>query len=552
MRTVVGISLYVLVTMRDHPSTMRASGGNNDATTVPDDTPEPVMGVIVLPETASTRRRAAGPHAPRTEGTGRAEELGRFRELLQILPDAYLYTDVEGRILELNPAAEGLLGMEMAGEAQQLLDLVHPDDRAAVEHLLRSASMPTTQEARFRSAEGRGFVAEVRVSPEVRRRRRVGLVWLVRKVRDDVGVQDLSGDVLCQLPVLAYASDGNGRWEPQFVSPRLAELLGCSPEELGEAPGQWDEQIHPDDLERVVDGRQRVCRDRVPVKLDYRVLTRHGLVRWVRDEMRPHSTADAAIRGVVVDLSDLARDPQARTDVRRRGVDEDSAPADGRAHDNANKRTFLRLFLHDVRSPLAVAVAIVESLLREEGDLPADQRRSLLSRAVTNLAQIHHLLSEVLDIERLEQRRVVVRREATDVSAVVASVVAEMPENDHVISFEGTAQTVHTDPALVARAVRKLLENALTHTPLETCVWVTVRDDADGLLLSVEDDGVGVPDGLKERIFEAFERGTAPSTTAGFGLGLALVRHIAELLGGRAWVEDRPGGGAAFRLRLAR
>jgi signal transduction histidine kinase len=73
----------------------------------------------------------------------------------------------------------------------------------------------------------------------------------------------------------------------------------------------------------------------------------------------------------------------------------------------------------------------------------------------------------------------------------------------------------------------------------------------DGILLVVEDEGGGVPDQLKDAIFEPFRQGPGPaSASPGVGVGLSLVARFAELHGGRAWVEDRPGGGASFKVLL--
>jgi signal transduction histidine kinase len=82
-------------------------------------------------------------------------------------------------------------------------------------------------------------------------------------------------------------------------------------------------------------------------------------------------------------------------------------------------------------------------------------------------------------------------------------------------------------------------------------VWVSVREEDGGVCLSVEDDGPGVAADLRELIFEPFRQGPdAPSHSPGVGVGLTLVRRFAELHGGRAWVQEREGGGASFRVFL--
>src|SRR5581483_11717316 len=104
---------------------------------------------------------------------------------------------------------------------------------------------------------------------------------------------------------------------------------------------------------------------------------------------------------------------------------------------------------------------------------------------------------------------------------------------------------------MVERIVDNLLANAARHTPTGSLVSLSVRRNGDGVLIAVEDDGPGVPDDLKERIFEIFDRGRADSAAVpGTGIGLSLVAQFAALHGGCAWVEDRPGGGASFRVVL--
>jgi signal transduction histidine kinase len=112
---------------------------------------------------------------------------------------------------------------------------------------------------------------------------------------------------------------------------------------------------------------------------------------------------------------------------------------------------------------------------------------------------------------------------------------------------------VPIDAAKVERIVENLLANTVRHTPSDANVWVSVRPSVDpaGVELAVEDDGSGVPEDLRDTIFEPFRQGPdAPRHSPGVGVGLTLVRRFAELHGGRAWVQERTGGGASFRVVL--
>jgi signal transduction histidine kinase len=108
------------------------------------------------------------------------------------------------------------------------------------------------------------------------------------------------------------------------------------------------------------------------------------------------------------------------------------------------------------------------------------------------------------------------------------------------------------DAAKVERIVENLVANAVRHTPEGSSLWVRVQRSDDGVTIVVEDEGPGVPPDLREAVFEPFRQGPAKESvhSPGVGVGLSLVARFAELHGGRAWVEERPGGGASFRVFL--
>jgi PAS domain S-box-containing protein len=218
------------------------------------------------------------------------------------------------------------------------------------------------------------------------------------------------------------------------------------------------------------------------------------------------------------------------------------------------KGTFLQAVSHDLRTPLASVLGIAVTLQRHQHQLPAAEAADLLGRLGRSARKMDRLLNDLLDLDRLAQPTVTPQRERIDVGELVERVVKDASGElleDRPVHVEVCPLQLEVDPPKVERMVENLLANAARHTPPGTPVWVRVRPRDQGVLLVVEDAGPGVPEQLRETIFEPFRQGPRPASHApGLGVGLALVRVFAQLHGGRAWVQDRPGGGAAFQVHL--
>ena len=197
------------------------------------------------------------------------------------------------------------------------------------------------------------------------------------------------------------------------------------------------------------------------------------------------------------------------------------------------QRRMLSSASHELRSPLARVRMAIEMV-----DDPRPDRRELIEAAKGDIAELDELIDDLLLSSRLEARPIA--RETVDLGALA---VDEARKVGATASGAGVAQG---DPRALRRLVRNLAENAVRHG--ESAAHVAV----DGTRLVVEDRGPGIPESERERIFEPFYRPAnhREGSDGGVGLGLALVRQIAEKHGGRAWVESREGGGARFVVEL--
>jgi PAS domain S-box-containing protein len=218
------------------------------------------------------------------------------------------------------------------------------------------------------------------------------------------------------------------------------------------------------------------------------------------------------------------------------------------------KSSFLQAVSHDLRTPLASVLGIAVTLEQRQQELDSGDAADLLHRLSKSARKMDRLLNDLLDLDRLAQPTVTPEREWVDLGELVDRVVKETAAEllDHrPVHVDACPLRLEVDPPKVERIVENLLANAVRHTPPGTPVWVRVEPHEQGALLVVEDAGPGVPAQLRETIFEPFRQGQAPASHApGLGIGLALVRVFAQLHGGNAWVEERQGRGASFRVHL--
>jgi signal transduction histidine kinase len=163
---------------------------------------------------------------------------------------------------------------------------------------------------------------------------------------------------------------------------------------------------------------------------------------------------------------------------------------------------------------------------------------------------MNKLVDDLLDLDRLDRGHIQPERTPTDVSELARRVARELPGMEsHPIRVEASPVLVDVDAGKVERVIENLLVNARRHTPAGTAVHIRVHGRSNGVVLVIEDEGPGIPDELKEVLFEPFRQG-AGAGGRGVGIGLSLVKKFAELHGGTALIEDGEHGGARFVITL--
>ena len=211
---------------------------------------------------------------------------------------------------------------------------------------------------------------------------------------------------------------------------------------------------------------------------------------------------------------------------------------------------------HDLRTPLASICGAAESLLRKEPALPDDTRTELLLSISGEGSRLTRLITNLLEMTKLESGAAKVQKEMCPLEEVVGSALTRLEQTlgkrTLTTNLPGDLPLVPIDVVLMEQVFINLLENAAKYTPPETPIEICAEFSAkeNRVKVQVNDRGPGLPVGSEIKIFDKFYRAQPRETPGGSGLGLAICRAIIEAHGGGIWVENRNGGGAAFMFTL--
>jgi PAS domain S-box-containing protein len=494
-----------------------------------------------------------------------AEE--RYRVLVEQIP-AVVYIDEDDETCTaryVSPQYERMLGYtpeERLADPELWLKLLHPDDRERVmaeDTASRAAGRPFQSEYRMVARDGRVVWVRDHALPYRDETGRIlGWQGVMFDVSEEKRAEETLRRVVLQNTLILesagegiFGLDGDGRIT--FINPAATSMLAWTADELIGRLGH--EVIHhsrtdgsPYPLDECPiyaafrDGETRRVDDEVFWRRDGTPLPVEYTSTPLRDEGR--------LAGAVVTFSDITERKSAQETLRA-AYDREREAVERLQQVDSMKNAFLSAVSHELRTPLSAVMGYALTLRQEEMQLPPEERRELLERLAVNAQKLQRLLADLLDVDRMERGILEPRRHPIDLESLITRVVGETDVRGRAVELDVEPVTAEIDGPKVERIVENLLVNAAKHTPPNTRVRLAVRKREGGVLLSVEDQGAGVPDELKEAVFRPFERGPrAPTHAPGTGIGLSLVARFAELHGGRAWVEDGPDGGAVFRVFL--
>lgn len=490
----------------------------------------------------------------------------RYRQLVETIPAITYSHDIEmQRFTYVSPQIERVLGYRADEYTPSIWEgSLHDDDRdAVVAEVRRTAGTgePFSMVYRLRAADGRWVwvrdESAMLLDADGRGNAWQGvMIDVSAQVRSEQELRENEArfrSVVDHLPAALYTENLDpSTFGTMFVSAQIESITGYRPDEWIDDDDLWLKIVHPDHLDEVLAAERASVETGEPFDMDVRFVRKDGSIVWVNDRtvlIRDDEGVPQYWLGFFHDITEKKHSEQdmARAlELERRSVERLEAL-------DEQKDMFLTATSHEMRTPLASIMGSARTLQHLGSTVSEDDRRAMIDAIVAKAAVLAKILDDLLDLDRVRHGILEARLAPVRLDEVVSTALsgAILPETHHV-EADLPPTVVLADQPMVERIVENLLVNAGRYAPEGATVWIRTGRVAGGIGLVVEDDGPGVDPALRQELFEPFRQGHNTLThSPGIGVGLALVARFAQLHGGRAWVEERAGGGASFRVLLA-
>jgi PAS domain S-box-containing protein len=328
----------------------------------------------------------------------------------------------------------------------------------------------------------------------------------------------------------------------EYVSPAYATIWGRSVESLEGAPDSWQDAVHSEDR-AYVNGLWTGLREHPHYDAEFRVVMPNGGLRWVRDRMFPVRDGRDQVYRVARVTSDISHRKEMESLLRAA---------------DSNKNEFLATLAHELRNPLS-PIRNAAALLGATGAGAVERQaraREVITRQVDHLT---HLVDDLLDVARISEGKIVLRKEEVDLGSVIAQaietagpLIAARQHHLEVIQPERRIW-IAGDTVRLAQSMGNLLHNAAKFTPTGGQIRVEVALAGDQVRIAVQDNGIGIANDNLPRIFGMFAQAAVPPDRApeGLGIGLSLVSRLLEMHGGRlSATSPGIGMGSTFTVEL--
>ncbi len=468
-------------------------------------------------------------------------------------------TDTSGTIVSFNRAAERMLGYyadEVVGRATPTLIHDRAEIVARAQQLSRELGCDIEPGFDVFIAKAREGAPEEQIWTYVRKdgttfKALLSVAALTDPQGTVTGYVGISSDITARLeaerrlrdseqrfralvesaPIGIFATDRNGDFIQ--VNTTWVNLTGLNDEQS--AAAGWVRAIHRDDRERVVAAWRAAVRDQHPFSEEFRIERLDGSEIWVLGQSVPLRSGHVleGYLGTVTDISE-------RKQIERM------------------KGEFISTVSHELRTPLTSLRGALGLLHATPPEQIPDALASLVDIAHRNSERLARLVNDILEVEKIESEKLAIRLEKVDMNEVAEHALdLDQPLADRYnCRFEfapAPAEAwIRADPDRLMQVISNLLSNAAKFSPTGAAVRIAVETDAEHIRLTVTDQGTGIPDEFRERIFGRFAQANVGGGVRkeGSGLGLSIARALTVRMGGRIDFVSAAGGPTTFLVEF--
>jgi PAS domain S-box-containing protein len=502
-------------------------------------------GMWAIVRDISERKRAQ-------EALRESEE--QFRVIFDEAHEGIAYLGATGRILELNKKAAELFGGtrdEVVGKHFTELGVLHVKDIprlvAQFPGLLKGDQQPI--ELWITNKQGHRLYLECAVSAIRTKGDTPGLVVMVRDATERKRAEDriraekaFSDSAINSLPGIFYMFDTSGR----FVrwNRNMEAVTEYSAKEM-ERIRPWD--LFAEQERATIHERIREVFATGTSAVEAGLVSKSGVCRqYYLTGHRIEEQGQVYLIGVGIDISERKRIEQAmealNADLARAVQDLERS--------NQELRDFAHVAAHDLKAPLRGIATLADWIVQDYADRLDDQGRENLGLLQDRVMRMTRLIEGILRYSEIGHGQLDV--ESIDAGVLVNEVIEQLAPPEYVaVSVEGRLPTVYAERTQLTQVFQNLISNAIKYLDKpEGCVRVTARDAGDRWLFRVSDNGPGIDREYFDRIFQMFQTLAKTDRCESTGLGLAVVKKIVEMHGGRVWVESEAGQGSTFCFTL--
>ncbi|MBX3082067.1 MAG: PAS domain S-box protein [Anaerolineae bacterium] len=482
----------------------------------------------------------------------------KFRMLMAAAPIAVVITDQHGMITLVNHQAERLFGYTQPEFVGQSIEVLIPDSarshhvqhREAYYNAPRMRRMGAGLSLFAKRKDGTEFPVEIELSFIQSKDDLMVMSFVLDITQREETAAELEQqraflrEVIDVSPSMIFVKDYNARFI--LVNPMVAKVYNTTVEAL---IGKSDADFNPSQTEvaSFIEADRRVIDSGETLHVEETVTDANGVTRWFQTTKVPIISSDGNSKYVLGVSTDI---------TERKKVEETLRAAVLKEKELGDLKTrFVSMASHEFRTPLATILALTDTVITYRARLSDEQIEQRLHKIQAQIWHLRDIIEDVLQLARIQARRVEFNPVLLDLDSLCRSVVDEFeskPDFEHHIQYtcDTALHEVKLDRRLMRQVISNLVSNAIKYSPQGKIVTLNMDMHDEALVLQITDEGIGIPEADLKYLFEPFHRAANVGTIPGTGLGLVITKESIELHGGTIEVTSQVDKGTTFTVKI--